>query len=50
ELAEECGLTLAGFIRDGSMNIYTRSDRIQLPFDPDETTREPDTHTVVSTP
>jgi FdhD protein len=50
ELAEECGLTLAGFIRNGSMNIYTRSDRIRLPSDPAETTREPDTGTVVTTP
>ena len=50
ELAEECGLTLAGFIRDGSMNIYTRSDRIQLPSDHDETTREPDPETVLTTP
>ncbi|MCU1662024.1 MAG: FdhD/NarQ family, partial [Pseudonocardia sp.] len=49
-LAEECGLTLAGFIRNGSMNIYTRSDRIQLPSDPHQTPREPDTGMVVATP
>jgi FdhD protein len=28
ELAEESGLTLAGFVRGGSMNVYTRSERI----------------------
>lgn len=28
DLAEESGLTLAGFVRDGSMNVYTRPDRI----------------------
>jgi FdhD protein len=50
ELAEECGLTLAGFIRNGSMNIYTRSDRIRLPSDPHQTPREPDTGMVVATP
>lgn len=29
ELAEESGLTVAGFVRDGSMNLYTRADRIR---------------------
>src|SRR5208282_1839372 len=28
ELAEEIGMTLVGFLRDGSFNIYTRPDRI----------------------
>jgi FdhD protein len=28
ELAEEAGLTLAGFVRDDTMNLYTRPDRI----------------------
>jgi FdhD protein len=28
ELAEECGLTVAGFVRDGSMNVYTHPGRI----------------------
>jgi FdhD protein len=28
ELADECGLTLAGFVRGGSMNVYTHSERI----------------------
>lgn len=29
DLAEECGLTLLGFVRDGSMNVYTRPDRVR---------------------
>jgi FdhD protein len=28
DLAEECGLTLLGFVRDGGMNVYTRPDRL----------------------
>jgi FdhD protein len=28
DLADESGLTLAGFVRGGSMNVYTRSERI----------------------
>jgi FdhD protein len=28
ELAVECGLTLAGFIRGDSMNVYSRADRV----------------------
>jgi FdhD protein len=28
ELADECGLTLAGFVRGGSMNVYTHFGRI----------------------
>jgi FdhD protein len=31
ELAEEAGLTVAGFVRGTSMNVYTRADRIGLP-------------------
>jgi FdhD protein len=31
DLADESGLTLAGFIRDGSMNVYTHPDRITCP-------------------
>jgi FdhD protein len=31
ELADECGLTLAGFIRNGSMNVYAHTDRITVP-------------------
>ncbi|MEI8410811.1 MULTISPECIES: formate dehydrogenase accessory sulfurtransferase FdhD [unclassified Kribbella] len=30
DLADESGLTLAGFIRNGSMNVYTHPDRIRL--------------------
>ncbi len=30
ELAEETGLTLAGFLRGDSMNVHTRTDRIDL--------------------
>ena len=28
DLAQEAGLTLIGFLRGGSMNVYTRSDRV----------------------
>ncbi|TCM48803.1 formate dehydrogenase accessory sulfurtransferase FdhD [Kribbella sp. VKM Ac-2568] len=31
ELADECGLTLAGFIRNGSLNVYAHPDRITVP-------------------
>lgn len=31
ELAEEAGLTVAGFVRGTSMNVYTRADRISVP-------------------
>jgi FdhD protein len=41
ELAEECGLTMAGFIRDGSMNIYTGTDRILLPESDPAIPRDP---------
>ncbi|RPF22372.1 formate dehydrogenase accessory sulfurtransferase FdhD [Myceligenerans xiligouense] len=29
DLAEECGLTLLGFVRGESMNVYTRADRLR---------------------
>jgi len=31
ELAEESGLTLVGFIRDGAMNLYTGAERVPEP-------------------
>lgn len=31
ELAERVGLTVAGFVRGGSMNLYTRADRVAAP-------------------
>jgi FdhD protein len=31
ELAERAGLTLVGFVRGDSMNVYTHSDRVLLP-------------------
>ncbi len=31
ELADEYGLTLAGFIRNGSLNVYAHADRITVP-------------------
>nr|WP_211658767.1 formate dehydrogenase accessory sulfurtransferase FdhD [Phytoactinopolyspora halophila] len=33
DLAEECGLTLLGFVRGGGMNVYTHQERVRLgPF------------------
>ena len=29
ELAAECGLTLAGFVRNGRMNVYTHATRVE---------------------
>jgi len=31
QLAEEAGLTLVGFLRGDSFNVYTRRDRLALP-------------------
>jgi len=30
DLAEKCGLTLAGFVRDGCFNLYSRPERVAL--------------------
>lgn len=30
ELAEECGLTLVGFVRGRGLNVYTRPDRVRV--------------------
>jgi FdhD protein len=29
DLAEESGLTLAGFVRDGGFNLYARPERVR---------------------
>ena len=33
DLADECGLTLVGFVRSGGMNVYTHPERIRLGAD-----------------
>jgi FdhD protein len=32
DLAEEAGLTVAGFVRGTTMNVYSRADRVALPL------------------
>ena len=39
DLAEEAGLTLIGFLRGGSMNVYTRGDRVLAAAGADEAVR-----------
>jgi formate dehydrogenase accessory protein FdhD len=34
DLAAECGITLLGFVRAGTMNVYTRPDRLDTPSAP----------------
>jgi FdhD protein len=45
ELAAECGLTLAAFVRDGRMNIYTHESRLPAPARQDFTHPAPTSHT-----
>jgi FdhD protein len=33
ELAQQCGMTLIGFLRGDRMNVYTHPDRVQLPLE-----------------
>lgn len=30
DLADECGLTLVGFVRGGGMNVYTHPERVRV--------------------
>jgi FdhD protein len=36
ELAEEVGVTLVGFLRGASMNVYTHPERVAVPDRPGE--------------
>ena len=42
ELADASGLTLVGFLRGESMNVYTRPDRIAVPAEAPEAVPDPD--------
>jgi len=37
DLAAEAGITLAGFVRNGGMNIYTGAERVEMPAADDRT-------------
>ncbi|OZM79048.1 formate dehydrogenase accessory sulfurtransferase FdhD [Pseudonocardia sp. MH-G8] len=46
DLAQECGLTLAAFVRNGRMNVYSHGSRVLAPAKRDSTQPAPTSHTV----